>query len=95
MGLMGDGFRVLLPDGRLETFRLYFVDTTDSRSRGKRSDEQAAYFTGGPSQSAEKYCLSAEDHKAEDACNRRITTPFRKGIQWRSYRLADRSSTTT
>jgi endonuclease YncB( thermonuclease family) len=23
---------------------LYFIDTTESRSRGKRSDEQAAYF---------------------------------------------------
>jgi hypothetical protein len=40
----GDSFRVRLPDRRLETFRLYFVDTTESRSRGKRSDEQAAYF---------------------------------------------------
>src|SRR5215510_5535513 len=40
----GDSFRVRLPDGRFETFRLYFVDTTESRSRGKRSDEQAAYF---------------------------------------------------
>jgi endonuclease YncB( thermonuclease family) len=40
----GDSFRVRLPDGRLETFHLYFVDTTESRSRGKRSDEQAAYF---------------------------------------------------
>jgi endonuclease YncB( thermonuclease family) len=40
----GDSFRVRLPDGHLETFRLYFVDTTESRSRGKRSDEQAAYF---------------------------------------------------
>jgi hypothetical protein len=40
----GDSFRVRLPDGRLETFRLYFVDTTESRLRGKRSDEQAAYF---------------------------------------------------
>ena len=40
----GDSFRVRLPDGRLETFRLYFVDTTESRSSGKRSDEQAAYF---------------------------------------------------
>jgi endonuclease YncB( thermonuclease family) len=40
----GDNFRVRLPDGRLETFRLYLVDTTESRSRGKRSDEQAAYF---------------------------------------------------
>jgi hypothetical protein len=35
---------VRLPDGRLETFRLYFVDTTESRTLGKRSDEQAAYF---------------------------------------------------
>jgi endonuclease YncB( thermonuclease family) len=40
----GDSFRVRLPDGRFETFRLYFVDTTESRLRGKRSDEQAAYF---------------------------------------------------
>src|SRR5262245_36851977 len=40
----GDSFRVRLPHGRSETFRLYFVDTTESRSRGKRSDEQAAYF---------------------------------------------------
>jgi hypothetical protein len=40
----GDSFRVRRPDSRLETFRLYFVDTTESRSRGKRSDEQAAYF---------------------------------------------------
>ncbi len=39
----GDSFRVRLPGGRLETFRLYFVDTTESRSRGKRSDEQRAY----------------------------------------------------
>jgi endonuclease YncB( thermonuclease family) len=38
----GDSFRVRLLDGRLETFRLYFVDTTESRTRGKRSDEQAA-----------------------------------------------------
>ena len=40
----GDSFRVRLPDGRLETFRLYFVDTTESRARSTRSDEQAAYF---------------------------------------------------
>ena len=40
----GDSFRVRLPDGRLETFRLYYLDTTESRSRGKRSDEQAAFF---------------------------------------------------
>ena len=33
-----------LADGRLETFRLYYVDTTESRSRGKRSDDQAAYL---------------------------------------------------
>ena len=40
----GDSFRVRLPGDRLETFRLYFVDTTESRSSGTRSDEQAAYF---------------------------------------------------
>ena len=41
----GDSFRVRrIADGRLETFRLYFVDTTESRSSGKRSNEQAAYF---------------------------------------------------
>ena len=40
----GDSFRVRLSDGRLETFRLYFVDTTEARSRGRRSDQQAAYF---------------------------------------------------
>lgn len=40
----GDSFRVRLPDHRLATFRLYFVDTIESRSRGKRSDDQAAYF---------------------------------------------------
>jgi hypothetical protein len=40
----GDSFRVRLPDGRFETFRLYFVDTTESRSRGERSDAQATYF---------------------------------------------------
>jgi hypothetical protein len=43
----GDSFRVRLRDGRLETFRLYFADTTKSRTRGKRSDEQAAYFARG------------------------------------------------
>jgi endonuclease YncB( thermonuclease family) len=40
----GDSFRVRLRNGWLETSRLYFIDTTESRSRGKRSDEQAAYF---------------------------------------------------
>ncbi len=28
----------------MKTFRLYFLDTTESRSRGKRSVEQAAFF---------------------------------------------------
>ena len=40
----GDSFSVRLPDSRLELFRLFFVDTIESRSRSKRSDEQAAYF---------------------------------------------------
>ena len=42
-GLMGTASVCGCPS-RLETFRLYFVDITESCSRGKRSDEQAAYF---------------------------------------------------
>ncbi len=40
----GDSFRVRLPDGRLATFRLYSVDTTEARFHSDRSDKQAAYF---------------------------------------------------
>jgi endonuclease YncB( thermonuclease family) len=43
----GDSFRVRLPDGRLETFRLYYVDTTESRSRGKRRGCGAALQSRG------------------------------------------------
>jgi len=32
------------PTAAWKRFRLYFFDTTEFRSRGKRSDEQAAYF---------------------------------------------------
>ena len=60
----GDSFRVRLPDGRLETFRLYFVDTTESRSRGKRSDEQAAYFGLTRAQAIE---LIARSHRGTAA----------------------------
>jgi len=42
-GLMGTASVCGCPS-RLETLRLYFVDITESCSRGKRSDEQAAYF---------------------------------------------------
>jgi len=34
----GDSFRMRLTAGRLKTFRLYFVDTTESRSRRQPSD---------------------------------------------------------
>lgn len=48
----GDSFRVLLPDGRQEIFRLYFVDTPESDFKSYRNGEnnhdrirdQAAYF---------------------------------------------------
>jgi endonuclease YncB( thermonuclease family) len=48
----GDSFRVLLPDGRREIFRLYFVDTPESAFKSYRNGEnnhqrireQAAHF---------------------------------------------------
>ncbi|WP_367875352.1 thermonuclease family protein [Luteolibacter sp. Populi] len=48
----GDSFRVLLPDGRVEQFRLYFVDCPESQFRTysggadnhERIHEQALYF---------------------------------------------------
>lgn len=50
----GDSFKVRLPDGRVEIFRLYFVDTPESAFRRysggdtnhKRIREQAAYLGG-------------------------------------------------
>ena len=39
----GDSFRVRLPDGRLETFRLYFVDTTEFLRR-----QEAGLVSGVP-----------------------------------------------
>ncbi len=40
----GDSFRVKLPDGREEIFRLYFVDAPEAKPHSTRSDEQAEYF---------------------------------------------------
>src|SRR4051812_22562128 len=74
----GDSFRVRLPDGRLETFRLYFVDTTESRSMSNRSDEQAAYF--GISRDA-----AIELGKAAKALTARaLSRPFTIYTRWRS-----------
>lgn len=50
----GDSFRLRLPDGREETFRLYFVDTPESafkrygggESNQQRIQDQADYFAG-------------------------------------------------
>jgi endonuclease YncB( thermonuclease family) len=50
----GDSFRLRLPDGREETFRLYFVDTPESafkqygggESNRQRVQDQADYFEG-------------------------------------------------
>lgn len=74
----GDSFRVRLPDGRLETFRLYFVDTTESRARGKRSDEQAAYFGLTREQAIE---LGKEAKAATAAA---LSKPFTIQTRWRA-----------
>ncbi len=73
----GDSFRVRLPGGRLETFRLYFVDTTESRSHSKRSDEQAAYFGLTREQAIEL----GEEAKAFTA--RALAKPFTIHTRWR------------
>src|SRR6476620_2673727 len=73
----GDSFRVRLPDGRLETFRLYFVDTTESRSRGRRSDEQAAYFGLTREQAI------ALGWKAKEFTARALAKPFTVYTRWR------------
>jgi endonuclease YncB( thermonuclease family) len=74
----GDSFRVRLPDGRLETFRLYYNDTTESRSRGKRSDEQAAYFgiTHGEAVELGKV--------AKEFTARALAKPFTIQTRWRA-----------
>ena len=73
----GDSFRVRLRDGRIETFRLYFVDTTESRSRGKRSDEQAAYFGITHEQAIEL------GKQAKTFTARAIAQPFTVYTRWR------------
>jgi endonuclease YncB( thermonuclease family) len=76
----GDSFRVRLPDGRLETFRLYFVDTTESRSRGERSDEQAAYF----GITRERAIALGEEAKRFTA--RALARPFAVQTRWHKTR---------
>ena len=73
----GDSFRVRLPDGRLETFRLYFVDTTESRSRGKRSDEQAAYY------GITRHQAIALGEQAKAFTARALAKPFTVYTRWR------------
>lgn len=73
----GDSFRVRMPDGRLETFRLYFVDTTESRVHSTRSDEQAAYF-GITRQAAVDLGAAAKMFTA-----RALQRPFTIQTRWR------------
>ena len=74
----GDSFRVRLPDGRLETFRLYFVDTTESRPQGDRSEDQAAYFGITREQSV------ALGKKALAFTRAALSEPFTIHTRWRS-----------
>jgi len=69
---------VRLAEGRLETFRLYFIDTSESRSRGTRSDEQAAYFGLTRAQAIE---LGSQ---AKVFTARALAQPFTIYTRWRS-----------
>lgn len=73
----GDSFRVRLPDGKLVTFRLYYVDTTESRMHSTRSDEQAAYF-GITREAAVTLGNDAKDFTA-----RALEKPFTVFTRWR------------
>ena len=73
----GDSFRVRLPGGRLETFRLYYIDTTESRSRGKRSDEQAAYFA------LTRQDAVALGRQAKAFTATKLSKPFTVNTRWR------------
>jgi endonuclease YncB( thermonuclease family) len=65
----GDSFRVQLPAGRVEQFRLYFVDCPESAFRNyggnanntDRIDDQARYFSITPEQAVE-IGKKAEEH---------------------------------
>ena len=74
----GDSFRVRLSDGRLQTFRLYFVDTTESRSSGTRSDDQAAYFGLTRAQAIEL------GRQAKTFAANALAHPFTIYTRWRS-----------
>ncbi len=74
----GDSFRVRLPDGRRETFRLYFVDTTESRKHTARSVEQAAYFGITTAEAIEL------GKGASDFTHRALEKPFTIYTRWRT-----------
>ena len=74
----GDSFRVRLPDGRVETFRLYFVDTTESRAAGDRSGDQAAYFGITKAEAVEL------GEKAKKFTAKVLEKPFTVHTRWRS-----------
>lgn len=74
----GDSFRLKLPDGRLQTFRLYFVDTTESRPQADRSEEQAAYFGITREQSV------ALGKEALVFTRSALSKPFTVHTRWRS-----------
>ena len=73
----GDSLRVRLLDGRLETFRLYNVDTTEARLHGERSDEQAAYFGLTRAQAVEL------GNEAKTFTAQALAKPFTIYTRWR------------
>lgn len=72
----GDSFRVQLPDGRLETFRLYFVDTLETQLSGKRSRKQAHYFN------LDRESAVALGHEAKAFTARALAEPFTVYTRW-------------
>lgn len=81
----GDSFRILLPDGRKEIFRLYFVDTPESAFKSYANGEnnhdrirdQAGYFDISPEKAVE---IGAQGKKF--ALNLLSSSPFTIYTRW-------------
>ena len=74
----GDSFVVRLPDGRLPTFRLYFVDAAEQHLSGKRSTRQTRYFRIRSSR------LAAIGREATAFTARSLAEPFTVVTRWQS-----------
>jgi competence protein ComEA len=81
----GDTFRVKLPNGREESFRLYFVDTPETTTRLlDRNDDAVKYF------GLEKDAISALAQEASKLTSAALAKPFTLYTRWRPVFASNR-----